>query len=316
MTMGRRPGLVRAVYALGGVTAVAGMVGILADFWWVLGLFAHFRAQYAAVLLLCAAAAWGLRRRLAAGAFAALAGLNLAFLWPLLAPPPAGPTPALRVMLANVHRANGNHRLLPAAVRQYRPDVLVLLEVDDGWLRDLAGLRAAYPYRIARPRDDNFGIALFSRRPLRRPRLLHLGTPLPTVAAEVDAGGRLLTVLGTHPPPALSARLARLQSHQFDELARFTATSALPVLLVGDLNTTPWSGAFRRLVQRGRLANGARGRRVLMTWPTVAPPLAIPIDHALHTAPLAVTGFRTGPSIGSDHYPIVVDVGWAAQERE
>ena len=35
-------------------------------------------------------------------------------------------------------------------------------------------------------------------------------------------------------------------------------------------------------------------------------PLRIPIDYALHSGGLAVTGYALGPDVGSDHLPIRV----------
>ena len=44
------------------------------------------------------------------------------------------------------------------------------------------------------------------------------------------------------------------------------------------------------------------------TWPTYNPLLWIPIDHCLVSPEIIVTDRQIGPDVGSDHYPIVVDL--------
>jgi hypothetical protein len=81
-----------------------------------------------------------------------------------------------------------------------------------------------------------------------------------------------------------------------------------PLVLAGDLNTSPWSNAFRKL----RATTGLAPASILMpTWP--AWPLALPqvaLDHILVSGELAVAAAGTGPAVGSDHLPV-----WAQIDR-
>jgi endonuclease/exonuclease/phosphatase (EEP) superfamily protein YafD len=78
--------------------------------------------------------------------------------------------------------------------------------------------------------------------------------------------------------------------------------------VVGDLNATPWSSGLRIAT-----ASGLGFRSLQPAWtPTwqAGSVFAIPIDHALGTAPLVITRRMVGPDLGSDHRPLVVSVGW------
>ena len=84
-----------------------------------------------------------------------------------------------------------------------------------------------------------------------------------------------------------------------------------PVLLLGDLNATPWSHPFKRLLQETGLIDGSRGMGYQPTWPAGVLPLLIPIDHCLHSQELRVVHKEVGPMVGSDHYPVIVDFAFS-----
>jgi len=51
-----------------------------------------------------------------------------------------------------------------------------------------------------------------------------------------------------------------------------------------------------------------------ITWPVSALPVWIPIDHAFADAGPLVTRVRTGPELGSDHYPLEIRVSWVEHD--
>ena len=93
--------------------------------------------------------------------------------------------------------------------------------------------------------------------------------------------------------------------NRIGELAR---THPYPLVVMGDLNTTPFSAHYRGTLRAGVLRSCVRGSGLVPTWPTWFPLAAIPIDHCLATADVRARSFRVGRNIGSDHYPISVDV--------
>jgi endonuclease/exonuclease/phosphatase (EEP) superfamily protein YafD len=83
------------------------------------------------------------------------------------------------------------------------------------------------------------------------------------------------------------------------------------VVVVGDLNATPWSHAYGVLRLGGGLVDTLRGRGLQPTWPEGWGFLMIPIDHVLHTRGLGSADRRTGPAFGSTHRPVLVRIGVA-----
>ena len=111
----------------------------------------------------------------------------------------------------------------------------------------------------------------------------------------------------------MSAANTALRNDQLDAVAQYVATVTGPKILMGDLNTSPWSHCFGRLLSRAKLVDSSRGRGVEATWPTNLIWLRIPIDFCLVSEGIAVKDKQVGTDIGSDHFPLIVDVALAEQ---
>jgi endonuclease/exonuclease/phosphatase (EEP) superfamily protein YafD len=220
-------------------------------------------------------------------------------------------TSHVRIMLANVYMRNHEYATFLAAVREERPDVLVVQEMTRAWLRELEPLRAEYPFVNALPNSGGSGMAVFSRLPMTDAEVLAFYGPsyMPGMLVRLVVDDRPFTLLALHPPtPTRSDKFARRNVQLAAAAARIRATDG-PRVLVGDLNVTPWSPYFADLVRDSGLEDARVGAGIWTTWPMPMPwPLRIPIDHCLTGGGVRVEAFRTGPPVGSDHRPIVVDL--------
>ncbi len=307
------------------VVSVAGFAGA----WhWTLDLASHFRLHYA--LLLAVALLVGVWCRgsrvvscLCAGCLAAQVGALLPFfLQPAtaavrasvgasVATTPAATAP-IRVLLANVYTGNRDFAAVRSLLQREDPDVVVLQETDQAWLEGLADVRLTYPNRYEEARADNFGIAVWTRLKTANARIVHLGhAGVPSVICDIRRGDETLALIATHPLPPAGRERSELRNEGLAQLARFAASEALPTLVVGDLNCSPWSPHFRALLRDGRLRDSGEGRGLQATWPARLGFFGIPIDHVLYGAGLQVLERRLGPRVGSDHRPLIVDVAWA-----
>jgi len=193
-------GLLDSVGVLAGLATILAWVG---PWFWLFELASQFRVQLAGVfagLLLIQL----LRRRWRL----LLGGLVLAFLanaGPVLwAIRPTGRLPGpdgtrLRVLSLNVNTANRDFARVRTAIETSGPDLLLLQEVDQRWMAELAPLERLFPHRLAQPRDDNFGLALWSRHPIFQSEALELaGVEVPSLVVTVTVAGHPLRVLATH----------------------------------------------------------------------------------------------------------------------
>ncbi len=291
---------------------------------WLPELAAHFRPQYVLALVVLAAAALALgRRALAVGALLVLAP-NLWSAGPYLLPwvmpgPAASPSVSGPLLLSlNLLYRNTDHQDVRAYLERVQPDVLVLAELTPDWLRALEPALATYPYQLAVNQRGPWGLGVFSRFPLRNPQGTDLGLPGSfNVITMVDFPGGPVQLTAVHLASPTSPQHAARRNLQLDRLAGLLRAQppALPRLLVGDLNVTPFSPYMHDLLERTGMQDARRERGGLLgTWPSWMPLLQVAIDHCIVDPGLAVASVERGPALGSDHYPLVIRLGPRSQQ--
>jgi endonuclease/exonuclease/phosphatase (EEP) superfamily protein YafD len=308
---GRRLALIAQV-AVAGIAA-ATLAGFGATGWWPLELFSHFRLQYAAAAVLLAAALTALRRPrwVALAAFLAIVD-SVAVVQALRVPAAAArgerPGDAVRVLSLNVFDLNRQHDRVLDYVRRQRADVVILAELTSDWIPEVEQLATEYPYHWISKRDPRSGMAMFSRRtPVASGSITLSGSQTPAHLLTLDTKDGYLSVLATQAQWPVSADLANARNRQLQALAleaRRRGGEALAV--VGDLNVSPFSPYYQRLLRTGGLHRCGGDGRWTPTWPTLFPPLFIQLDHCLTTDGMRSWDFTRGEYVGSDHLPILV----------
>jgi len=292
---------------LGGV-AVATAFALLAPLGWPFELFSHFRVQYlAAALALAVLLAW--RRRAVPAMFALVIAVWHAL--PALSPSNAVARasdcagPVFTIATVNVQFSSTRPEAFRAWLSTQPADFLVIQEVTPAWAAELE-VQSAYPYRHVVTRDDPYGLAVLSRWPLESVTRVDLARDgLPSLAGIVDAGGQRIRFLGLHTHWPITPALAASRDEALQGAAQLARAADLPVVLLGDLNLTPDSPAFERLIEQAELRDVMRGRGWRPTWLASFWPLALRIDHILVSSGLCVEHAEVGPPIGSDHRPVV-----------
>lgn len=279
----------------------------------------HFRLQYALASTACAAALAYARAWKTALLAVCCAALSWGYVLPYYAGGESGARGAadvgreerLVLMFANVAVGNSDYEALLASVREVRPDVLALAEVTPVWWERVQPLAREYPYAESLPKQGGSGLALFSRFPLEGAEGFDVDDSThPLMRARVLTPRSSLTLLLMHPPAPPRARKFAYRVGQFNRAAEIMKSESGPRALLGDLNATPWSPYFQDLLLRSGLRDARAGAGLLPTWPAQLPFfLRIPIDHCLVGGEVRVYSARTGPRTGSDHLPLVVELG-------
>jgi endonuclease/exonuclease/phosphatase (EEP) superfamily protein YafD len=293
------------------VLGVATLLGYLDRLSWFFELGTFFRVQYAVLLLVAGLLSLALRDVVAGAVALALVVVNVATVAPHWTPRPTPPvvgSDAVHLLFANVDVSNHDHRATLAYLQRVDADVVGLTELSPAWLGALRPVLRRYPYRLTAVEDDAYGIGLFSKRPLRG-RIEHLPADGPaSVVASFALAGRRVTLVVTHPHTPFGPHAGGLHQRQLRALAAARPAWGPRALVCGDLNTPPWSGPLRSLMRKAHLADSHRGYGFEWSWPSWFWPLGVPIDNCLVSPGLAVTKRTRGPSLGSDHYPLEVEL--------
>jgi endonuclease/exonuclease/phosphatase (EEP) superfamily protein YafD len=274
---------------------------------------AQFKPHDLVIALLALLTALALHLWLWAVAALVACALNLIAIvpWyvPAPAPPPRRASVPLKILCANVQYTNTRYDAFLALISVEHPQVVIVQEATAPWVMHLNRLRAQFPYAITLPRRRGSGLALYSRLPLERPEILALGQQQrPGLLVYLTLGSRVLALCTVHPRAPLRRYGLGPRNEQLWAAAAILQRVSPPKLLIGDLNTTPWSPAYRQVVRAAGLRDARQGFGLLPTWPAGWPWVAIPIDHCLVSPEIMVVQMRTGPPIGSDHLPLIVDL--------
>lgn len=293
---------------------VTGCLATVASFFgrfgWPLELSSHFRWHYF-LSLTAMALVFGLGRQykqaLVAITFALVNLIPVApFYWATVPPVETGQT--YRALMLNVLYLNDTYQEVQALVHKTEPDFVVLVEVSQEWRQALQSLHADYPYSHYTAIAGQHGTVLYSRIPFTAADTQVIeDEERPSVVVNLNLDGPRLTVIGTHPSSPLRPTHTAARNRQMNGLAHFISKQSGPIMVLGDLNITPWSPVFQDFLQTTGLRSGRKGFGIQPSWPASLSVLGIPIDHALVSPQVIVHNFETGPYVGSDHYPIIVD---------
>ncbi|MBC7966373.1 MAG: endonuclease/exonuclease/phosphatase family protein, partial [Fuerstia sp.] len=218
--------------------------------------------------------------------------------------------PRLRVFLANVLTRNPHHDQIIAQVRDADPDVIAILELSSTLERALdREFSSTHAYFVSESQDDgNFGIGLWSRYPLLDGSVFHLNVPiLPSIEADIRLPSGTIHVMATHPLPPIGARNFAHRNRHLALLAQRIrkqqqAEPSRSVVLLGDLNLTPWSPLFDDFLVASGLQNAAAGKGLQPTWYRwPAFPFGLLLDHGLHSSNLRCDQRAILEANGSDH---------------
>ncbi len=276
-------------------------------------LFCHFRIQATGTLIIAGALLWPLKRKRWSIASLLFGFTLFASLVPFIWPTSPQGKHTHRLMTMNVLTGNPRKELVTEYIRDQDPDFILLQEIDQTWVDVLdENLLDDWPYSKTFPRNDNFGIGIYSKVPWLQCDVLQFPVKIatPSIAAEFQLpSGKALRIVVTHAIPPMNKTKWQSRNELFDYLARDVRSgNAARTLVAGDLNCTPWSWHFRRLLEQSELKNSAKGHGVSTSWlPVPLAAFGLPIDHVLVGEHVAVVCRTVGPYLASDHRPVIMD---------
>ena len=265
----------------------------------------HFRFWWIGLLVVLAG--WFLWKRSRAMvalsvALIAWAAVPLAPYW--ISRPEQAHGRKLKFIAWNVLWENPTKDLALPWLERQDADVLLLTECTDDWRERLSPLKEKFPHQISSGRDGAEGMWLLSRYPLDAPDADGMAAAKPWITTIMHAPDGPVRIIGMHPRTPRSGQRFDQRNQQYDHAAEIAVNAKMPSVLLGDLNCTPFSPWFSRLLNRGNLRDSALGFGLHSTWTSNG--ICLPIDHILISEDWRVVERKVYPDwMGSDHRPVI-----------
>ncbi|MCA9115305.1 MAG: endonuclease/exonuclease/phosphatase family protein [Planctomycetaceae bacterium] len=313
----------RAAVAFAGLLIICSVLPLLPVNWWWVRLGDYPRLQLLIGCLLAALAVapfW--RRKLARWLLVLLAGscaIQLYWILPYLPIAPVEVQTArsnekhehIRIMTANVLQKNTNAAAVLELVAREQPDMLVLCEVNQRWIDDLAPLKQQFSYQLLHPLDNTYGMAFYCNLEVLHAEVREMVKEgIPSIDATIRLrSGHEVRVFAVHPNPPRPGEDTTKRDAELVLVGREVENSQTAIVL-GDMNDVGWSRTTNLFQEVSGLLDPRKGRGMYSTFDATSWIWRYPLDYLFHTDDFRVRELRRLPKIGSDHFPLLVELSY------
>ena len=233
----------------------------------------------------------------------------------------------LTLLQYNAYHLNKNYKAISEYIieNHEKLDIIFLQEVTEGLKKELKKVEQYYPYKITNT-EEWFDRAFYSKIPIVNYKIKffddlsvdlkaidpYYNSHIHYMVINLNTTKHLtpFVIYGIHANAPLSKKFAEFRNNELSIIADEIKHNNLVKhkILVGDLNTTPFSYWYKLLEDSSGLHSSEKGTGIHNTWPSWLPfnLLQISIDNAMVSNNIIVKERITGKSLGSDHLPIIL----------
>lgn len=233
--------------------------------------------------------------------------------------PPAEPAEttdanSIGILVANVLMTNRKAEVFLEIVREADPEMVLAVETNQWWVDHLEPLKRDYPYTMLYPLNNTYGMALYSKYPLKESEIMFLHYPdVPSFHTQVQLpSGEIFMFHGVHPvPPVPSPKYPdNMGEEEFAlvKVGEMVAANTLPDIVAGDYNDVSWSHTTRLFQSEANLNNVRLGRGLYNSFNAKSPIRRWPLDHYFVTGEFALLELERLPDFNSDHFPMFAEL--------
>lgn len=220
------------------------------------------------------------------------------------------PEQQISLLVANVLTPNHKYHLLLEQIEILKPDLVLTLESNAEWQQALSPIEDDYPFRVAVPLENLYGMHLYSRLPLNDTEVKFiLSDEIPSIhtAVTLPSGVQVqLYCLHPKPPSPTEAKDSTLRDAELLIVGDQIEDIDQSCIVMGDLNDVAWSRTTRLFQRISGLLDPRVGRYFMNTFHADYPLLRWSLDHIFHSTDFGLVDMKRLPHIGSDHFPVYV----------
>lgn len=219
---------------------------------------------------------------------------------------------SINLLIGNVLMDNKQAKKCLKIISRYQPDLILLVETNQWWCNQIDHLKEQYPYQVSYPLENTYGMVLYSTMKLTKTEILFLiedDVPSIHTLVEISPGKNvMLHCLHPAPPSPTENDSAVERDGELLVVAKSIDTERYPTIVMGDLNDVAWSKTTKLFQKVSGLLDPRIGRGFYNTFHASYPFLRWPLDHIFHSHHFKLTLISRLGNIGSDHFPINVEL--------
>lgn len=214
------------------------------------------------------------------------------------------------VLTCNIRAKNQEYSKMLELIRELHPQIVVLIEVNDNWVREMKPLDRDYPNQVLQPQDNTYGLAIYSKFPLTQSQVRFLvdeGVPSLFTCLQINEQTEI-ELVALHPrPPRPKEGPSDQRDAELMKISEYIKDVDHSIVL-GDLNDVAWSHTTRLFLRNSKMLDPRKGRGLFNTFPAKFARAGFPLDHLFLGQSLAIHKVTTERDIGSDHLPFYAEL--------
>lgn len=215
----------------------------------------------------------------------------------------------LKLYTANVYQDSRSYSKVLQQINEHNPDIVLLLETDKLWEKEMDALIKDYPHCLKEPLPNTYGLLLYSRFVIAEGAVKYLvEKDIPSIEAIVKLpSGQPVKVWCLHPKPPVPGEDSRstAKDKELMKVAFKAKREKLPVIVMGDLNDVAWSYVTELFRKTSGLLDPRRGRGFYSTFSANLWFMRFPLDYVFCSSHFGLLRMQRLPHNGSDHFPML-----------
>lgn len=206
------------------------------------------------------------------------------------------------VLHFNVKENNKNVQEVANAALNSGADVLSFQEVHENTLNIIdKTVSPSYPYHLSDISIKGFGMAVYSKYPIEQRNVI-VEKNFPILTGVIQVGDRAFHFISATTSTPTNEKDFDAQRRQFKFMADYANKIDSPLVVMGDMNSVPWSAQIEGFVKETKLRDSRKD--LAGTFPANSI-FQIPIDYIFHSDDISCISFGTLAQSTSNHLGIM-----------
>ncbi|MBC7867521.1 MAG: endonuclease/exonuclease/phosphatase family protein [Gloeobacteraceae cyanobacterium ES-bin-316] len=228
-------------------------------------------------------------------------------------------TTTVSLLICNVLQTNTSYQKVLELVKEQDPDIFITTESDSIWQHNLKSIEDNFPFRVAIPQSNTYGMHLYSKLALDSTQVRYLlEKDIPSIKTKVQLKSRewiTLFVLHPRPPVPTEASDSRERDAEIIMVAKETRKHKEGVMVAGDFNDVAWSKTTELFQEVTGFLDPRRGRGFYNTFHANIPFFRWPLDHIFHSSHFKLVHMHRAKKVDSDHFPMYIKLSCEPGEK-